>query len=154
MSSQPRRIFWISSRVGHCSKVDHMDFFSTCLLALDVFFSYWTEWWFSQIFSTLGIFRPFSCSAKLAAKKFVTPTPQNNIRMFMVFQSSIKVAYDDHSSWIVTPWCSIARYHCCTRCFSVLWLRPIVLWGASDSALFVLSGFSASTRNGDSSEIM
>ena len=56
----------------------------------------------------------------------------------MVFQSSIKVAYDDHSSWIVTPWCSIARYHCCTRCFSVLWLRPIVLWGASDSALFVL----------------
>ena len=132
------KVFWISSRVGHSSKVDHVDFLSTCLFALDVFFSYWTGWWFSQIFSTLA-FNHFHVLLN-SQPRDLWRTPQNISGCSLSFGAQSKLPTPQ---FLDSNTLMLARYHCCTRCFSVLWRRPIVLWGASDSALFVGSWFQA-----------
>ena len=111
--------------------------------ALDVFFSYWTGWWFSQIFSTLDHFHVLLNSQP----RDLWRTPPNISGCSLSFGAQSKLPTPQ---FLDSNTLMLARYHCCTRCFSVLWRRPIVLWGASDSALFVVSGFRP--RNGDSSK--
>lgn len=91
-------IFWISSRVGHSSGprgfLVHMSF------ALDVFFSYWTGWWFSQIFSTLDHFHVLLNSQP----RDLWRTPPNISGCSLSFGAQSKLPTPQF--WIVTPWCS------------------------------------------------